>query len=139
MEDGVSSTKLDPDSGERFVRLRRHLGVSTFGINQMLLQPGQRSRIHRHARQEEVYLVLEGELTLAIEGEEQTVGPGELVRVAPAVRRQLLNRGAVRCLMIGLGGAEPHDPRDGEAYASWEDTEPREPADVPWPEDLPIS
>ena len=51
--------------------LRRALGVTSFGINQMVLEPRQRGRIHRHARQEEVYLVLEGTLTLLVEGEEQ--------------------------------------------------------------------
>ena len=33
METGVSYTKLDPDTDERFKSLRRELGVSSFGIN----------------------------------------------------------------------------------------------------------
>ena len=84
MQDGVSRTRLDPDSEEMFVPLRRQLGVTTFGLNQIVLQPGQRGRIHRHEHQEEVYLVLEGELALIIEGEETALGRGELVRVAPS-------------------------------------------------------
>ena len=44
----------------RFVSLRRALGVTTFGINQIILRPGQRGRIHRHTTQEEVDLVLDG-------------------------------------------------------------------------------
>jgi len=53
----VSFAKLDPDAHEdRFRRLRRDLGVSSFGINLLVFEPGQRSRIHRHERQEEVYL-----------------------------------------------------------------------------------
>jgi len=54
MNDGVSYTALEPDSQERFVSLRRALGVSTFGLNQIILRPGQRGRIHRHSNQEEV-------------------------------------------------------------------------------------
>ena len=73
MEDGVSRARLDPDVGERFVSLRRALGVTSFGINQLVLEPGQRGRIHRHERQEEVYLVIEGRLTLVVEGEESQV------------------------------------------------------------------
>ena len=57
------------DYGDRFLPLRRQLGVTSFGMNQIVLQPGQRGRIHRHERQEEVYLVLEGRLTLVIESE----------------------------------------------------------------------
>ncbi|MCW3064536.1 MAG: Cupin 2 conserved barrel domain protein, partial [Solirubrobacterales bacterium] len=105
MEPGTARTRLDFDAGERFVPLRRQLGLTSFGLNQMLLEPGQRSRIHRHERQEEVYVVLEGTLTLFLEGEEQTVERGEIVRVAPEIRRQLLNRGPGRLALLALGGA----------------------------------
>ena len=81
MDDGIATARLDPDSGERFLSLRRQLGVSTFGMNQIVLEPRQRGRIHRHRHQEEVYLVLDGTLTLLVEGEEHVFEPGELVRV----------------------------------------------------------
>ena len=48
MESGVSYAALDTDTEERFVPLRRMLGVTTFGLNQIILRPGQRGRIHRH-------------------------------------------------------------------------------------------
>lgn len=137
MEDGVSSTRLDLDSPERFVSLRRALGVSSFGINLMLLQPGQRGRIHRHERQEEVFLVMEGTLTLAVDGIEQDLAAGELVRVAPEVRRQLINRGPGRLAIVALGGAGVHEGRDGVAYASWDDSVGGAPQDIPAPSDLP--
>jgi uncharacterized cupin superfamily protein len=54
----VAFGRLDPDSGERFQRLRNDLGVSTFGMNLIVLQPRQRGRIHRHEVQEEVFIVL---------------------------------------------------------------------------------
>ena len=69
METGTSRTKLDPDGEESFVSLRRALGVTSFGMNQLVLAPRQRGRIHRHQRQEEVYLVLEGTLALGGDGE----------------------------------------------------------------------
>jgi mannose-6-phosphate isomerase-like protein (cupin superfamily) len=136
VETGVSVTQLQPDTSERFVSLRRDLGVSTFGLNQMVLRPGQRSRIHRHAHQEEVYLILEGTLTLSIEQQQRELGPGSLARVAPDVRRQLINRGPERLLMIALGGAVEHNGRDGEAFPSWEATEGRPPQEIPLPDDL---
>lgn len=137
MEKGTSRTALDPDSGERFTSLRRAVGVSSFGISQMVLQPGQRMRIHRHLRQEEVYLVLEGILTVAIEGDETELSRGELMRVAPEVRRQLINYGPERVVLVAVGGAVEHDGRDGEAFRTWEDEAGAGPKDVPLPDDLP--
>ena len=137
MEDGISLTRLDPDVGERFMSLRRQLGVTTIGMNQIVLEPRQRGRIHRHARQEEVYIVLEGTLTLLVEREEQSLEPGELVRVAPGVRRQLVNRGPDRLVLLALGGANEHDGRDGEAWTDWDATTSAPPQEVPLPEDLP--
>lgn len=137
MQTGTSRTKLDPDGDERFVSLRRALGVTSFGMNQLVLAPRQRGRIHRHQRQEEVYLVLEGMLTLVVEGEEQTVERGELVRVAPEVRRQLVNRGPERLVMVALGGDGEHTGRDGEAFSDWDDTRGAPPQEIPLPADLP--
>jgi uncharacterized cupin superfamily protein len=136
MEDGTSTTRLDPDSGDRFVSLRRALGVSSFGINQMVLQPGQQMRIHRHANQEEVYLVLDGALTVFVDGEASILQTGELMRVAPSVRRQIVNRGREKVVLIALGGTGEHESRDGEAFTSWDQETGAPPRDVPLPDDL---
>ncbi len=138
MEDGVAFAQIDPDSGERFQRLRAELGVSTFGLNLILLQPGQVGRIHRHQHQEEVYLVLDGELSLLVEGEEHRLGQGALARVAPSVRRQLVNRRPRRVVLLALGGASDHTGRDGVAYESWDATEGASPQDIPLPADVPV-
>ena len=55
-----SFAQIATTTGERFQQLRRELGVSTFGMNLITLEPGQAGRIHRHEHQEEVYLVLGG-------------------------------------------------------------------------------
>jgi len=136
VEDGTSTTRLDPETGERFLPLRRQLGVSSFGINQIVLQPGQRGRIHRHKNQEEVYLVLEGTLTLLIEGERSELAVGEVIRVAPQVRRQLVNRGPGRVVLVALGGAGEHVGRDGEVFGDWSDVTPGSPQEMPMPPDL---
>ena len=110
--------------------------MSSFGLNQIVLQPGQRGRIHRHQRQEEVYVVLEGRLTMLLEGEESELGHGELIRVAPNVRRQLVNRGPGRVVLLALGGAEEHRGRDGEAFGDWSDEQPVSPQELSMPPDL---
>ena len=137
MESGVAFARLDPETEERFVPLRRLLGVTSFGLNQILLRPGQRGRIHRHTAQEEVYIVLAGTLTLGIEGDERELGQGELARVAPDVRRQLSNRGSEDVLLIALGGHGEHVGRDGEAFEAWDQSAGAPPQEVPLPADLP--
>jgi uncharacterized cupin superfamily protein len=139
MEQGTATTRLEESPDDRFVRLRAALGVSSFGLNQIVLRPGERGRIHRHERQEEVYLVLDGTLTLLVEGEEQTLERGELVRVGPELRRQLINRGPGTLSLLALGGAGEHEGRDGLAYPDWDASEPVSPRDLPLPEDLPES
>jgi quercetin dioxygenase-like cupin family protein len=136
MEDGTTKTQLNPDVGERFLPLRRQLGVSSFGFNQIVLEPGQRGRIHRHQHQEEVYLVLEGTLTLLIEQEPTELGQGELIRVAPQIRRQLVNHGPGRLVLLALGGAREHQGRDGEAFADWSEANPVSPQELAFPPDL---
>jgi mannose-6-phosphate isomerase-like protein (cupin superfamily) len=139
VDEGTARTRIVADSEERFVPLRRQLGVMSFGLNQIVLQPGQQGRIHRHRRQEEVYLVLEGTLTLVVEREEATLERGELIRVAPSSRRQLVNRGPDRLVLLAVGGDGEHAGRDGEAFSAWDDDRPAPPQEVPLPPDLPAS
>jgi uncharacterized cupin superfamily protein len=138
MQDGATFGSLDHAGSDRFQRLRAELGVESFGLNLIRLAPRQRGRIHAHERQEEVYLVLEGELTLLVEGAEHVLGRGRLARLGPAVRRQLVNRGPERLVLLALGGDAEHAGRDGRAWTSWDEGgEGRAPQEVPMPEDLP--
>jgi uncharacterized cupin superfamily protein len=134
----VSFTQIDWTTEERFTSLRKPLGVEAFGLNQLVLQPGQRGRIHRHREQEEVYLVLRGELTLLVEAQEHRVGEGELARVVPSARRQLANLSRKPCVLVAIGGAGDHVGRDGEAFAGWDDDEPHTPQEIPLPGDVEI-
>jgi uncharacterized cupin superfamily protein len=139
MENGVTFGELDLHHDERFQKLRAQLGVTAFGLNMLLLRPGQRGRIHRHLHQEEVYVVLQGTLTLIVERTEHDLPRGHLARGAPDVRRQLVNRNPETLAILAVGGSSGHEGRDGRAYESWDETgEGRPPQEVPLPEDLPI-
>lgn len=134
----VAFASLDPDGTDRLQPLRRQLGIESFGINLIVLQPLQRMRVHTHERQEEAYVVLEGELTLVVEGAEHRLVAGRLARVAAGIRRQLVNRGPKRLVVLALGGAGEHQSRDGLVWASWDDAGAgRQPSEVPLPDDLP--
>jgi uncharacterized cupin superfamily protein len=138
-ESDIAFTTINTNGTERFQSLRRELGVESFGMNVATLAPRQRGRIHAHDLQEEVYLVLEGELTLGVEGVEHTVARGGLVRVGPRTRRQIVNRGTQTLLLLALGGAGEHVGRDARAWEAWdEDGAGRPPQDVPPPADLPV-
>jgi mannose-6-phosphate isomerase-like protein (cupin superfamily) len=133
----VSFTEIDRGT-EMFQGLRRALDLETFGINLMVLQPGKRLRVHTHEHQDEVYLVLEGTLTLLIEGEPHELGVDQLARVGPGTRRQLTNPSGEKVVILALGAAGQHEGRDALAWNDWDDEAPgREPRDVPLPDDLP--
>jgi mannose-6-phosphate isomerase-like protein (cupin superfamily) len=130
--------RVELDGPEGFVRLRRELGVSSFGLNQINFDPKRRGRIHRHERQEEVYLVISGELTIEIEGAEpQVLGAGELLRVGPHTKRQLSNRSSERVVLVAIGAYGEHEGRDGEAFTEWGQEVGAPPQEVPLPENLP--
>ena len=137
MEEGFTRASLDADPDERFVPLRRMLGVTSFGLNEIVLRPGERGRIHLHHNQEEVFLVLRGELTILIEGEEQALAEGDLIRVAPGLKRQLVNAASEPLLLIALGGDGEHRGRDADAFTSWDQEVGAPPQEIPLPEDLP--
>jgi quercetin dioxygenase-like cupin family protein len=137
---GFTTTRIVTDGDERFVSLRRPLELTGMGMNLMILAPGQRGRIHDHEQQEEVYLVWEGVLTLIVEGEAHDLARGELARVGPGVRRQVVNRGPASVAIVALGATPgAHGGRDGKAWESWDDvgSPGRPPQDVPLPDDLP--
>jgi mannose-6-phosphate isomerase-like protein (cupin superfamily) len=123
---------------EMFQTLRRELDLESFGINLMVLQPRKRLRVHTHKHQDEVYLVLEGTLTLLIEGEPHELGVDQLARVGPGTRRQLTNPTPEKVVILALGAAGNHEGRDAVAWGDWDEEGPgREPRDVPLPDDLP--
>jgi quercetin dioxygenase-like cupin family protein len=139
-EPDVAFASIDRAGVERFQGLRRELGVSSFGMNVIVLAPRQRGRIHRHEQQEEVYLVLQGEVTLLVEGEPHVLRADDAARVGPSVRRQLVNAGAEPLVLVALGGSGEHVGRDGRAWVSWDEKGPgRPPQETPLPDDLPAS
>ena len=86
------ATEPNGPEGEFFEPIRRHLGAECLGVNRLELQPRQRLRVHIHERQEELYLVLSGTLTLIVEEVEKVTAPA-VVRVSPGTARSHRNEG----------------------------------------------
>ncbi len=111
-----AATTLDElGSGPGFRKLRSVLGVKSMGINGMVFAPGQENRWHWHDEQEELYVVLSGELTVEFEGDDPvTVGPGGVVRVDAPVVRRLVNATDAETTIIALGAKGGYVGRDGQ-------------------------
>ncbi len=72
--------------------LGRQLGAESLGARLWRLQPGQASTRHRHVRQEELYVLLEGRGRVRIDAEEPlTLEPLDSVLVDADSARQLFN------------------------------------------------
>ena len=85
--------------------------------------------------------MIQGELTLVVEGEELRLGVHEIARVAPDVRRQLVNRSAEPLRLLAIGASGEHAGRDGVAWSSWDEPAEagRPPQDVPLPANVPTA
>lgn len=133
---GLAEFAAAPEGGLR--SLSGDLGLASCGLSLMVFRPGQRWRIHAHERQEEIYLVLAGELTVLVEDAEHVLSPRQAIRVAPHVRRQLVNRGSEQVEFLAVGAAGEHRARDARAWSSWDEPgDGRPPREVPLPDDLP--
>jgi uncharacterized cupin superfamily protein len=99
--------------GIRFRPAREALGVSSFGMSLLELDPHCSSYPeHDHADDghEEVYVVLRGAIVLIAAGEERPLSMGELVRVPGNLKRKFVTRDQGATL-LALGGTP------GQAYA----------------------
>jgi uncharacterized cupin superfamily protein len=110
----VSSIE-DLGEGPGFRKVRAPLGVTEFGVNAIVLPPGYTSRRHYHERQQELYLVLSGEIEFEIDGARNTLGPGGLARVDAPIVRSLRNTSETdEAVYFCVGGAGGYVGRDGQ-------------------------
>lgn len=111
-----AATTLDElGAGPGFRKVRSAIGVQSMGINGIVFAPGQVNRWHWHDEQEEIYVVLDGELTVEFEGDDpHVVGPGGVVRVDAPVVRRLSNASDGETTIIALGAKDGYVGRDGQ-------------------------
>jgi uncharacterized cupin superfamily protein len=114
--DGWTVSSIDDlGEGPGFRKVRSALGVTEFGVNAIVVPPGFTSRRHYHERQQELYLVLEGELEFELDDARHTVGPGGLVRVdAPTVRSLRNTSETEEALYFCVGAQGGYVGRDGQ-------------------------
>lgn len=102
-------------SGEATWRLaRKALGTSAFGFNLVEIGPGGEIPEHDEtgSGQVELFIVLEGEAVMRLDGEEHEAPAGTFASIEPPATRTIINRSdtPVTALLIGVhpdGGYEP--------------------------------
>jgi mannose-6-phosphate isomerase-like protein (cupin superfamily) len=105
-------------SGPGFRKIRGELGVTAFGINGIVLPPSYTTNLHHHERQEEVYIVLDGEIEMTLGSETRTLRAGGLARVDAATVRSLRNLSdSAEATYVCVGGEGGYVGRDGVSDA----------------------
>jgi quercetin dioxygenase-like cupin family protein len=96
---------------------RKALGTEAFGYNLVEIGPGGQIPEHDEAQsgQVELYIVLEGEAVMRLDGEEHLAPAGTFASIEPSATRTILNRSdtPVTALLVGV------DPSGGYEAMSW--------------------
>jgi mannose-6-phosphate isomerase-like protein (cupin superfamily) len=88
--------------------LAKQLEATELGARFWRLGPGQASTRHRHRLQAELYVVIEGQGRMRVEGDVLTLDPLSAVYVEPRSLRQLFNDGDADALWLVVGA--PGEP-----------------------------
>jgi quercetin dioxygenase-like cupin family protein len=105
----------DFDRSGRWLLARRSIGLLTFGMNVVEIEPGGSIPEHDETERdhEEVYVVL-GTAVAVIDGEEHPAPAGTYVRLDPEPLRAIRNAGndPVRLLIVSAPRSSGYEPTD---------------------------
>jgi mannose-6-phosphate isomerase-like protein (cupin superfamily) len=115
VEDAAPKFQMPDGIEARFAR--RAIGGKALGLSHMTLAPGFRVPFgHRHAQQEEVYVVVRGSARVKVEDDVVELGEWDAIRFGPGVMRQVeAGPEGVEYLAFGAGS----DPGDAEMEPGW--------------------
>ncbi len=85
----------DLERSGRWSLARRSLGLKSFGMNLVEIEPGDRIPEHDETKrdQEEVFIVLSGHAAIVVDGQEHPAPAGTFARVDPPHLRTVVNTG----------------------------------------------
>jgi uncharacterized cupin superfamily protein len=97
---------MEGSGGASWRLARKTLGAESFGFNVVDIAPGGQIPEHDHTgdKQEELFVILDGQATIVAGGEEHDAPAGTYCRYAPEVSRTIRNNSDanVRALLIGV-------------------------------------
>jgi uncharacterized cupin superfamily protein len=106
----------DLERSGRWSLARRSLGVGSFGLNVVEMAPGQNIPEHDETGrdQEEVFLVLDGELVFVVEGDRLPAGRGTFMRCDPEATRTAVNESdaPAQLLIVSAPRTSGYEPMD---------------------------
>ncbi len=111
---GYAFGSMDEMGDGVFRKVRRELGVTAFGVNVVVLEPGVVARPHWHEEQDELYFVHAGRARVALPGESRELGPGGLCHVEATTPRQITSVGEEPLVMLVVGAKDGYVGRDGK-------------------------
>ncbi len=91
-------------------------GMKKLSVWAETIEPGAGTPVHRHDCEEAV-VVLEGNGTLTVNGEDSTFGPNSTLIVPADAVHQILNSGTTRMVIIGTFSTAPVEVRDANNQA----------------------
>lgn len=91
LPDGDAHWRRSNQMGVLNTDLALQLGAESLGARLWRLEPGQASTRHRHRRQHELYVLLEGVGRLRVDADLLTLGPLSAVLIDPESVRQVFN------------------------------------------------
>jgi mannose-6-phosphate isomerase-like protein (cupin superfamily) len=113
----VGSIK-DLEQGDGFRKVRRGLGVTAFGVNALVRQPGYQTKWHYHTLQEELYFVHRGAIEMEFgDGSSQRLEVGSFARVDAATVRRITVLGPGETVYLCVGGKHGYVGHDGRTPA----------------------
>jgi mannose-6-phosphate isomerase-like protein (cupin superfamily) len=116
VEDSAVAFGYSPNM--EFRTLSEPLGLQESGVGYLRLAPGFRMPFgHRHATQEEVYVLVEGSARLRVEDEVLELEAWDVVRVARETRRAF-EAGPNGVTLVAFG-APATGPGDAEVLPGW--------------------
>jgi uncharacterized cupin superfamily protein len=115
VQSGISPAVKNPIKPELFqkvheTRLSKSLGISQFGVNHVLLEPGNYSSLrHWHEGEDEFVYVLTGELVLIDENGEHKLNEGSVVGFPASIpnAHHIANRSNRNGSFIVVGSRKP--------------------------------
>jgi mannose-6-phosphate isomerase-like protein (cupin superfamily) len=115
VENAAPKFQMPAELEARFAR--RALGGETLGLSLMTLAPGFRVPFgHKHAQQEEVYVVVRGSARIKVDDEIVELGEWDAIRLGRGAMRQVeAGPDGVEYLAFGAGD----DPGDAELAPGW--------------------
>jgi len=106
--------RMEGSGDSTWLLARKACGTKAFGYNLVEIAPGGQIPEHDESGsgQVELYVILEGEATMRLDGEDHPAPAGTFASLEPAATRTIVNRSdaTVVALLIGVepdGGYEP--------------------------------